>query len=103
MRRGMDTINVNSESGAFADVLALSEGGELLGCKPGGCCHFIERRPNDPRRYRRSGNGTGHDFPMRHGADTMNASGESGASVTWGDEEISDGGEDCYETLQPSG
>ncbi len=42
-------------------------------------------------------------FQMRHGADTMNVSGESRSAATLCDEEISDGGEGRYETLQTFG
>jgi len=40
---------------------------------------------------------------VRHGADTMNVSGESRAAAMLCDEEISDGGEGRYETLQTCG
>jgi hypothetical protein len=47
-------------------------------------------------------NGAGHGFPLRHRADAMKVSVESGSSVMRGDEEITERWEYRDEPLQPA-
>ncbi len=73
--------SIKNEIGALADDRAARR------AEGGGACSqaVISRTARQEDR---------HSFPMRHCADAMNVSGESGASVMWGDQEISERRED---------